>query len=101
MDFADIVDQSEQPPLYIHFLFGTQRKAVHPLLHTNVNKDRLNNAESSGVDLFSKSSINLRLHLVDQVRLRTHLNGRNLCDVFGLLKYRVRKGQAAQFWRRA
>lgn len=75
MDFADIVDQSEQPPLCIHFLFGTQSKAVHPLLHTDVNKDRLNNAESSGVDLFSQFSINLRLHLVDQVRLRTHLNG--------------------------
>jgi hypothetical protein len=27
VDLADIMDQSEQPPLYIHFQFGAERKA--------------------------------------------------------------------------
>jgi hypothetical protein len=40
MDFADIVYQGEQPPLYIHFQFGAYREAVHVLLHTDVGKDR-------------------------------------------------------------
>ena len=41
VDLADIVYQSEQPPLYIHFQLGTQSEAVHALVHTDVGEDRL------------------------------------------------------------
>jgi hypothetical protein len=41
VDFADIVNQNEQSPLYIHFGFGPQIEAVHKLMYTNVGKDRL------------------------------------------------------------
>ena len=41
VDLADIVNQSEQAPLYIHFQFGTKGETVHALLHTDVGKDRL------------------------------------------------------------
>jgi hypothetical protein len=37
VDFADIVHQSGQPPLYFHFQFGAQREAVHALLHTDID----------------------------------------------------------------
>ena len=73
VDLTDIVNQSEQPPLYIHFQFGTQREAMHALLHTDVGKDRLDDSESSGIDLLALFSIDLCFHLVDQVRwLRIH-----------------------------
>ena len=35
VDLADIVNQGEQPPLYIHFGFGTKGKTMHALLHTS------------------------------------------------------------------
>ena len=35
VDLADIVNQGEQIPLYIHFRFGTKGKTVHALLHTS------------------------------------------------------------------
>ena len=35
MDFADIVHESEQSPLYIHFQFGAQRETVHALVYTD------------------------------------------------------------------
>jgi len=41
VDLADMVNQSEQRPLYIHFPLGTQGKAMHPLLYTEVGKDRV------------------------------------------------------------
>ena len=40
VDFADIVNQSKQSPLYIHFTFGAQGEAVHVFMHANVRKDR-------------------------------------------------------------
>ena len=36
MDLADVVNQSEQAPLYIHFPFRAQRESVHVLLHADV-----------------------------------------------------------------
>lgn len=73
VDLTDIVNQREQSPLYIHFQFGTQSEAVHALLHTDVGKDRLDDCESSGIDLLSLFGIDLGFHLVDQVRwLRIH-----------------------------
>ena len=44
VDLADIVNQSKQYPLYIHFPLGALGKAVHVLMHTNVGKDWLDNA---------------------------------------------------------
>ena len=77
VDLTDIVYQSEQPPLYIHFQFGTQSEAVHALVHTDVGKDRLDNAQSSGVDLLSLFGIDLSLHRIDQVGLlRIHWDGK-------------------------
>ena len=71
MDFADIVYQSEQPPLYIHFQDGTYSKAVHALVHTDIGKDRLDNAQPAGIDALSLLGIDLGFHLIDQVWLRT------------------------------
>jgi hypothetical protein len=59
VDLADSMDQSKQPPLYIHFQFGTQRKAVHALMHTDVGKDRLDNAQPPGVYLLALFAIDL------------------------------------------
>ena len=44
--FADIVNKSEPRtrPLYIHFAFGTQGEAVYVLTHTDIGKDRFENA---------------------------------------------------------
>lgn len=67
MDLADIVNQRVQPPLYIHFQFGAQRKTVHALLHTDVGEDRLDNAEASAVNALALFTVDLRFHLIDQV----------------------------------
>ena len=66
MDFADIVNQSEPRtrPLYIHFTFRAQSKAVHTFVHTDVGKDRLDNAQSPGVDALSLLGVDLG-HRVD------------------------------------
>ena len=76
MDLADIVDQSEQTPLYIHFALGTQGESIHVFMHTDVRKDRFDNAKPSGVDFLALLTIDLGLHLIDQIRLSgIHLNG--------------------------
>lgn len=50
---------------------------MHALVHTDVGKDRLDNAQPSGVDLLSLIGIDLGLHLIDQVgRLRIHWDGK-------------------------
>jgi len=71
VDFADIVNQSEPRtrPLYIHFTFRAQSKAVHTFVHTDVGKDRLDNAQSPGVDALSLLSVDLghRVAGVDSV----------------------------------
>jgi hypothetical protein len=77
VDFPDIVHQSEQPPLYIYFPYGTQSEAVHALVDTDVGKDRLDNAKPSGVDTLPQFTIDLRLHLIDQVgRLGINWHGK-------------------------
>lgn len=51
VDLADVVNQGvpRTRPLYIHFAFRAEREAMHPLLHTNIGKDRLDNAEPKAV----------------------------------------------------
>ena len=41
VDLAEIVDQGEQSPLYIHFQLGPEREAVHTLLDTEFGEDGL------------------------------------------------------------
>ena len=72
VDLADIVYQSEQHPLYIHFAFGAQGEAVHALLHTDVGKDRFHDPQPPGINALALLTIDLRLHLIDQVRLPIH-----------------------------
>lgn len=67
MDLANIVNQCVQPPLYIHFQFGTQGKTVHALLHTDIGEDRLHNAEAPAVNALPLFTVDLRFHLIDQV----------------------------------
>jgi len=75
VDLADIVDQSEQSPLYIHFQFRAQDESIHAFLHADIGKDRFNDTEASGIDLLALGRVNLGLHLVDQVRwLVIHLD---------------------------
>ncbi len=50
---------------------------MHALLHTDVGKDRLDNPQPPGVDALALFTIDLGLHLIDQVRLLAlHLNGK-------------------------
>jgi hypothetical protein len=75
VDFADIVNQSEQSPLYIHFAFGTQGESIHVFMYTDVRKDRLDNCQPSRIDFLALLAIDLGFHQIDQVRLtRVHLN---------------------------
>jgi len=75
VDLADIVNQSEQVPLYIHFTFGTQGESIHVFMYTDVGKDRLDNCEPPRVDLLARFAVDLGFHQIDQVRLtRVHLN---------------------------
>ena len=50
---ADIVHQGEPRPhpLYIHFQFEAQGEAVHVPVDTDAGKDRLDNAQPSGMGL--------------------------------------------------
>ena len=76
VDLADVVYQSVQRPLYIHFAFGTQGESLHVFMHTDVRKNRFYNTQSSGIDLLARFAVNLGFHQIDQVRLtRVHLNG--------------------------
>ena len=75
LDFTDIVHQREQPPLYVHFRFRTKRESVQALVDTEVGKDRLNNAQSSGIDSLALLAVDLGFHKINQVRLtRVDLN---------------------------
>ena len=77
MDLADIVDQSKQSPLYIHFPFGTQSESIHTLLHTDIGKDRFDDPQPPGIDPLALFTIDLGLHLIDQVGgLALNLNGK-------------------------
>jgi hypothetical protein len=77
VDLADIVYQSEQLPLYIHFQPGTKGEAMHALLHTDVGKDRLDNPQSPGIDALALVAVDLGLHRIDQVGLAgIHLDGK-------------------------
>ena len=77
VNLADIVNQSEQPPLYIHFQFGAEREAVHVLLHTDVGKDRLDNTQTSGIDALSLLGVYLCFHLINWIQLLgIHLDGK-------------------------
>ena len=77
VDLADIMYQSEQSPLYIHFQFGPESEAVHALLDTDVGKDRLDDSQPSGINTLALFGIDLGLHRIDQVRrLTLDLNGK-------------------------
>ena len=67
VDLADIVHQGKQPPLDIHLGFGAQGEVVQTLLDTDIGKDRLNNGQASGIDLFALWCVDLGFHLVDQI----------------------------------
>jgi len=71
VDLADMVNQSEPRtrPLYIYFTFGAQAEAMHPLLYTEVGKDRLDDPQPSGIDALADFTIDLHLHLIEQVGL--------------------------------
>jgi len=69
VDLADIVHQSEQPPLDIHLGFGTQGEAIQSLLNADVGKHRLDNGQAPGIDLFTLWGVYFGLHLIDQVGL--------------------------------
>ena len=75
VDLADIVDQSEQPPLYIHFQFRAQGESIHALLHADIGKNRFNDTQPPGIDLLALMRVNLGLHLVNHVGwLTSHLD---------------------------
>ena len=77
VDFANIVHQSEQHPLYIHFSFRAQREAMHPLLHTDVGKHRFHDPQPPGINALALFTIDLGLHFIDQVRrLPSHWYGK-------------------------
>mgnify|MGYP003379926480 CR=1 FL=1 len=42
---------------------------MHSFLYTNIDKNRLNNCQASGINALALFTIDLRLHLIDQIRL--------------------------------
>jgi len=75
MDFTNIVDQSEQHPLYIHLGFGPQGVVVQAFLYAEIGKHRLNDRQSSGIDPSALWRVDLGFHLFDQTGLLTfHFN---------------------------
>jgi len=54
MDLANIVDQSEEPPLYIHFAFGAEGEAVHALVHTDIGKDGVSTGSTTSSTIPSR-----------------------------------------------
>jgi hypothetical protein len=67
VDFADIVYQSEQTPLYIHFAFGSQGESMHVFMHTDVGEYRFHNPQPSGIDFLALLAVDLGFHFIDQV----------------------------------
>jgi hypothetical protein len=77
VDLADIVYQSEQYPLYIHFAFGAQGESIHVFLHADIRKDGFDNRESPRINFLTLLAVNLGFHFIDQVRLAgIDLNGK-------------------------
>ena len=74
VNFTNIMYQSEQSPLYIHFGFGPQREAVHPVLATSVIRPNLggktNRKGLSAGELLTKTPKNLADEASSQHRLR-------------------------------
>ena len=54
VDLADIVNQGEQPPLYIHFGFGTKGKTVHALVDTEVGENRVSTGSTTSSTIPSR-----------------------------------------------
>lgn len=87
-------------------------------LCTDIGKDRLDNAQPSGVNLLALFGIDLCLHLIDQVRRqRIHLDGKvsarcdgfaqtarleraGMVDIIGSIAVDLVAGMAGQFFTR-
>ena len=67
VDFTNIMHESKQLPLYIHLDFRAQGEVVQSFLNSDIGEDRLDNSQTSGIDLFALGSIELGLYLLDQV----------------------------------
>ena len=93
--------QGKQAPLDIHLGFGADCEVVQAFLDADIGKDRLDNGQSSGIDLFALGEFilafisSIRLGVCSSTLTDKYLNG-----VFGLLKHRDLKEQWAQSsWR--
>ena len=76
LDFTNVVDESEQLPLHIHFGFGAEGEVVQPFLDAEIGKDRLHDRQTPGVDLPAFGCIDAGFHLLDQVGMQTaYLDG--------------------------
>ena len=71
MDFTNIVDQRKQLPLHIDLGFRPQGKVIQAFLNANIGKDRLDDRQAPGVDLFALRRVDLGFHLFDQIGLLT------------------------------
>ena len=75
VDFTNIMYQSKQFPLHIDLDFRPYGEVIQALLHADVGKDRLDDRQSSGIDLFALGRVDLGFHLFDQAGLMTfHLD---------------------------
>lgn len=59
VDLADIVHQGKQAPLDIYLGFGADCEAVQAFLDADIGKYRLDDGQSSGIDLFAKRVLGL------------------------------------------
>jgi hypothetical protein len=76
LDFTNVVDESEQLPLDIHFGFGAEGEVVQVFLDAEIGKDRLHDRQTPGVDLPAFGCIDPELHVFDQVGMQTaYLDG--------------------------
>jgi hypothetical protein len=55
--------------VYIHFPFGAQGETIHVFMHTDVCKDRLDNAEPPRINFLALLAVNFGFHQINQVRL--------------------------------
>jgi hypothetical protein len=65
-DLLEIMDQTVEPPLKVHFNLASQRRTISSLLRTNVPTYRFHNSQPLAVDPPGFWRVDLRDHLLGQ-----------------------------------
>lgn len=76
--FLDILYQTEQFPLGVHFNFCPQTKALKPLVDTDISEYRFDNGHPVAIYLFAFITIYTKYHPVGIVRLFIFIDGNTI-----------------------